>query len=370
MKKAPFSQLKDEVEQSLQGKVFDTLLSLFLVILLSPFVLSTASACSLEVPPPQEEKTPATTNNNSSQTQQRQPLNKPCDAEHIPPDNYQWMQEFHETISNSVFQSAMWFDSFFLDENSEQETPKVTARIRVGWEPKSRDWGEFDTRFRIKVKLPHFKNKADLILSDEDDADQSLLPLEKNDINTDNDDNNFAAAVRYTHNKSTDKLLESRIGISGGDIFLKVKHKRRYNWQDRHSFKAEPSIYYFLDDGLGAKLLFEYDYQAKQQTQYRVNYSVRVSQSFSGLRWKHGFYRLKQLQQNAASITALQVQGERNGERGFIIDKYTLSYRYRFNALKTWLFFEVEPFLEWPEEENYTTTPGIAFRIEGFFSKG
>ena len=68
-------------------------------------------------------------------------------------------------------------------------------------------------------------------------------------------------------------------------------------------------------------------------------------------------------------MIGLKVEGERNGDAGFFIDKYTLSYRYRFNAFQKWLFFEVEPFVEWPEEENYSATPGIAFRIEGFFSK-
>jgi hypothetical protein len=31
------------------------------------------------------------------------------------------------------------------------------------------------------------------------------------------------------------------------------------------------------------------------------------------------------------------------------------------------LFFEIEPFVEWPEKEDYSTTPGIALRVEGFF---
>ncbi|GLX78452.1 hypothetical protein tinsulaeT_17920 [Thalassotalea insulae] len=297
-------------------------------------------------------------------------LQNPCHSPHTEVDDYHWMEQLHQTVSDSVFQSAMWFDNFFLDENSEQESPKVTAKIRFGWEPKARDWSEFDTRFRVKVKLPHFKDRVDIILSDDDDINQSQLPLETVNSRPDDEDEHFAAAVRYTHNRSDTKLLESRIGISGGDIFVKTKHKRRFNWHDINSIKIEPSVYYFLDDGLGAKLLLEYDYQATQRTQYRINYSVRVSESFSGLRWKHGFYKLTQLQQNAATITAFQVEGERNGKRGFIIDKYTLSYRYRFNALKSWLFFEVEPFLEWPEKQHYSTTPGIALRVEGFFSKG
>lgn len=281
-----------------------------------------------------------------------------------------WMEKLHSTVSNSVYQSAVWFDNFFIDENTEQESPKTTARIRLGWEPKARDWGEFDTRFRVKVKLPHLKDKVDLILSDDDDLDQSYLPLESVNAKPSNDNDHFSAAVRITHSKSSSRRFESRLGISGGDIFVRAKHERRINWQNNHSFKIEPSVYYFLDDGLGAKLLMEYDYQIDPTSQLRVNYSIRGSKSFSGIRWKHGFYRLKQLNTNAASIMALQVQGERNGENGFLIEKYTLSYRYRFSAIRDWLYFEVEPFLEWPETENYSTTPGIALRVEGYFSKG
>ena len=131
----------------------------------------------------------------------------------------------------------------------------------------------------------------------------------------------------------------------------------------------EPSIYYFLQDGWGSKLLLEYDYKLSSKSQLRINYSTRVSQSFSGIRWKHGLYKLNQIDNTTASLLGLQVEGERNGDRGFIVDKYTLSYRYRFNAYKEWLYFEVEPFVEWLEEDNYHTIPGIALRVEGFFYK-
>ncbi|MDG1753243.1 MAG: hypothetical protein P8I03_16545 [Thalassotalea sp.] len=285
-------------------------------------------------------------------------------------EDYLWMQNLHESISNSVYQSAIWFDQFFLDENTEQSAPRTNARIRIGWEPKARDWSEIDTRFRIKVKLPHFKDKIDLILSDDDDLDQSNLPLDSARVRQESNEESFAAAVRFTHRKEKNRLLESRLGISGGDIFVKARHKRRYTWDNTHSFRLEPSLYYFLDDGLGAKLLLEYDYQLNKNSQLRINYSVRGSEAFSGIRWKHGFYKLTQLEQNAATILGLKVEGERNGEKGFVIDNYTLSYRYRFNALKSWLYFEVEPFLEWSEEENYKTTPGIALRVEGYFYKG
>jgi hypothetical protein len=284
-------------------------------------------------------------------------------------NNDHWTQGIHDTVSNSVYQSASWFDSFFTEEGAIQESPTTSAKIRLGWIPKARDLGEIETRFRIRVKLPHFKNKMSLILSDEDDVKQSQLPLEGINTRPQTNDDSFAAAIRYVQKKNNDRLTDYRVGISGGDIFTKARHKRRFDLSDSQNFKVEPSLYYYLDDGLGSRLLLEYNLQHNETSQYRVNYSIRGSEAFSGIRWKHGFYELKQLDQHSASIIGIQVEGERNGDRGFIIDNYTLSYRYRFNAIRDWIFFELEPFLEWPEDENYTTTPGIALRIEGFFNK-
>jgi len=281
-----------------------------------------------------------------------------------------WMQGLHETVSDSVYQSAQWFDSFFIANDSEQQNPATTAKIRLAWLPKSRDWSEVKPRFRLRVKLPHFQDRVSIVLSDDIDEELHNLPLES--INTDatSRDEKLSLALNYTRDKSKDRLMNYRLGIASGDIFARAKHKRRLNINDKQGLLFEPSIFYYLDDGLGAKLLLEYDYQLSQQSQFRLNYTIRGSASFSGIRWKHGLYKLKQINATTASVISLQVEGERNGERGFIIDKYTLGYRYRFNAVRDWLFFEIEPFLEFPEEENYTTTPGIALRIEGFFNKG
>ncbi len=282
--------------------------------------------------------------------------------------NTPWINAFHDTISDSVYQSAAWFDDFFIDEANTKKNPKINAKMKLEWRPRSRDWAEIKARFKVKVKLPHFKNKMDIILSDDDESEQNNLPLETTHIQP--EEEKFSASLRYMHESETGKYTDTRIGISGGDIFIRSRHKRYINWNQNSAFKIEPSIFYFLDEGLGARLLLEYNFQQDSHTQYRINYSIKGSESFSGIRWKHGVYKLKHLNDKTASIISLQVEGERNGERGFIVDNYTIGYRYRFNAYKKWLFFEVEPFLEWPEVENYSTTPGIAFRVEGYFYKG
>ena len=273
---------------------------------------------------------------NSAQAYTSEEVKKPTEQE----DDH-WMQGLHETVSNSVYQSAQWFDSFFIANDSEQQSPTTTAKIRFAWLPKSRDWSELNN-----------------------------LPLESARTRSTSEEEKFSLALNYTQDKRDDRLMNYRLGISGGDIFVRAKHKRRFEINAKQSFLFEPSLFYYLDDGAGAKLLLEYDYQLSRKSLFRMNYSIRGSAAFSGIRWKHGFYKLHQINETTASVFSLQAEGERNGERGFVIDKYTLSYRYRFNALTDWLFFEVEPFLEFPEQENYRTTPGIALRVEGFFHKG
>jgi len=281
-----------------------------------------------------------------------------------------WMQGLHETVADSVYQSAQWFDSFFIANDSEQQNPKTTAKISFAWLPKSRDWSEIKPRFRLRVKLPHFQDRVSVVLSDETDDELNNLPLESVNTNSSTEEEKFSLALNYTRDKKNDRLMNYRVGISGGDIFARAKHQRRLTINPKQGFLVEPSMYYYLNDGFGAKLLLEYDYQLSSKSLFRLNYSIRGSAAFSGIRWKHGFYKLDQINHTTASVLSLQAEGERNGARGFVIDKYTLSYRYRFNALRDWLFFEIEPFVEFPEQENYNTTPGIALRIEGFFHKG
>lgn len=280
-----------------------------------------------------------------------------------------WVEGIHATISESVYQSAIWFDGFFTQDHIEQEEPKANVRIRLGWEPQEGDIQQFDSRFRISLKLPHLKNKLDLILSDEEADSVTELPLESVKTKTELEEDDFSAAVRFVHRRDSNEVTETRLGISGGDIFLKARYLRRFVWNESHGFKLEPSVFYVLQDGVGSRLLLEYEYQLSQTSQFRINYSIRGSESFSGIKWKHGLYYLQQFSSKKAGALGLVVEGEKNSDHSFITDRYTLNYRYRFNASKKWLFFEIEPFLEFPEKDNYEVSPGIALRVEGYFYK-
>ena len=59
-----------------------------------------------------------------------------------------------------------------------------------------------------------------------------------------------------------------------------------------------------------------------------------------------------------------------NGKDAFNgLRSYTLSYRYREQFLHSWLYYEIEPFLEYRELRQYNDEVGIALRFIGYYGQ-
>jgi len=279
-----------------------------------------------------------------------------------------WLFGFHDAISDSVYGTALWFDSFFASDEIDGTRTESSLRIRVGWEPRARDLDVFTQKFRLRLKLPNLEQKVDFIFSDELDDNESNNDYEGGNLTSKGGDS-LTAAIRLINISKPNRFLDSRIGISSGDLFAKVRLKFLTDFSEKHIFEFQPSIYYYLKDGFGQGLVSEYNYNYSRNKQFRTNLTVRFSHAFDGYKWKQENYFLRQIDRRQASAIGFVIHGENNAQRGFVADNYKLSYLYRANAYRKWLFFEIEPFLEWPEEDNYSTTPGIALRVEGYFNQ-
>ncbi|TRX55096.1 hypothetical protein [Thalassomonas sp. M1454] len=280
-----------------------------------------------------------------------------------------WLFGFHGAISDSVHGTAAWFDSFFATQEVDGSKPQTSARIRLGFEPRARDFDVFTQKFRLRVRLPNLSKKVDLIFSDEAEDDKKENQVDQGrDITNDKEDS-FTAAIRLINVDKLTEFIDTRIGISGGDLFTKARIKYTSDFSDIHEFEFQPSIYYYLDDGFGQRLFVEYDYNFAPKKQYRMNYSMTFSERYEGHRWRNTYSYLHQIDRFRATALSVSINGEDNGDRGFVVDNYAVSFRYRVNAYRKWLYFEVEPFMEWPEEFDYKITPGIALRVEGYFTR-
>jgi len=279
---------------------------------------------------------------------------------------YPWLDTMHQSIASSVNTSALWFDDFFaLDEFKHGEEAYGEARIRLGWEPRSRSVNEFETRFKVRVKLPNLKNRVDLVLSDYDD-DGPDNDIQGSGVDDFVEQNRFSLALRWR--RSPESGLSHRIGLGRRlQAFAKSRYRNSHLLTDKTTLRWETSAYMYSDDGLGADFFWQLGYNASDRSIFRWNNHFYFRDRTSDWLWQHSLQKLTQFDEKNALIAGIYIEGL--SRPNYRLEEYLVSLRWRKNALRTWLFYEVEPFILWRRDEQFTASYGIAMRVEGFFGK-
>ena len=284
--------------------------------------------------------------------------------ENEPQPDYPWLDDMHENIAQSVQDSAIWFDDFFfLNGVMHQETAQAEARIRLGWEPRTRSLNQFQNRFKVRVRLPNLKNRLDVVLSDYDDETElGNERLGQNDSFGDTDRLNLALQWRSRPNSG----FSHRIGIGRGfQTFVKSRYRNHYSLAADTLMRVEGSIYYYSDDGFGSHFSTKFDYSATAATLYRFDNNFYYRDRTEDWLWRHSWQSLHQFDEKTAIISGYYIEGL--SRPNYQLNEHYVSVRWRQNALRKWLFYELEPFILWRRDEHFAPSYGLALRVEGFF---
>jgi hypothetical protein len=278
--------------------------------------------------------------------------------------DYPWLDTMHKSIADSADSTALWFDDFFhLDEFENKDKASGEARIKLGWEPRSRNFNEFETRLKLRVKLPNLKNRVDLVLSDYDDErpDSSIIASGNEAFNN---QDRFSLALRWRAKPNSG--LSHRLGVGRRlQVFAKSRYRSLIDLSENSDLRWETSVYYYSRDGLGANFSWLVDYNLNPESLLRFNNSFYYRDRSNDWLWQHSWQNLKQLNDKSALISGFYVEGV--SQPNYRLEEYLVSVRWRKNALRDWLFYELEPFVLWRRDENFAASFGLAFRVEGFF---
>ncbi|MDF2178731.1 hypothetical protein P2G88_10770 [Aliiglaciecola sp. CAU 1673] len=284
-----------------------------------------------------------------------------------PTDN-QWLDTMQDNVSASIDATALWFDEFFAEEALPlDEKASGAGRIMLGWEPRSGHLNEFVTRFRLKVRLPNMKRQTDLVFSDYDEDEQitSVKAAQNQDIDN---RNRFSMALRWTEKRGEDFRVSHRIGLGRKlQPFVKSSLRKSLGVSDMNNINLEASVYFYSQDGFGSHWMAQYDHQFEDDSLFRFDNHFYFRDRENDWIWQHSFSHYRQWSEKTALIYGLYLQG--NSQPNYRIEEYLVSTRWRMNALRKWLFFEIEPFLLWRRDENFETSYGVALRVEGFFGQ-
>ncbi|AXR05242.1 hypothetical protein D0Y50_01955 [Salinimonas sediminis] len=275
-----------------------------------------------------------------------------------------WMDEWQHNLTQSMNYTAQQLDSYFAMKGSSRfEDARAQGRLSLGWEPRTRDISEVDLRFNIRVKLPALKDRVDLLLSDDEDYDESASikaarqPIERRRDNT-------TIALRYR--SSEDAKVSYRIGTGRrGQIYVKSRFADMAAYSSQLALFYDAEAYYYTRDRAGAEVGATVQYITQRDHVFRFNHRFYYRDRSEDWIWRHEGQYLQPLNQHAAMIYTLFTEG--GSQPDYRLNEVYISSKWRSNPTREWLFFEVEPFLIFLRDEDFKPSYGVAMRVEVYY---
>jgi hypothetical protein len=281
-----------------------------------------------------------------------------------------------ETIETSMDWTANWLDGHFAQNEVGKNKAKAWGHVTFAWEPREGEMANFPMKFKVRAKLPNLQNKMEIILSDNEQEDFNNLPYET--VRPEafkSSQRSLGAAVRFLHSSSENISYSSRLGTGDGTMYARsAAIFRKKLLEDKVTLNAETALEYYVSDGWGARVLLDTGYAFSMRNEVRFNIAYRELESYVSPTWRKGLYHIGAISEKQAFISGLTVSGEI--EPHYHADFYKASVRYRFNALRDWIYFEVEPFVEFIRDDpinapamnnEFVRDRGITFRFEAHY---
>lgn len=289
------------------------------------------------------------------------PVSEP---EYLDCTDQQWLDDAYCYLRFGVDSTAKTINSWFLHSENIDSLASTTGRLRFGWEPRSGRLNEFDTRFRIRAKLPGLKDRVELLLSDEEDSinQQDIKAAQNRQLNE-----NDSAVVALQFKRAIDDKMSYRIGFGrGSQLYTRARYNDDIILSNDTKFFYSAEANYYSGDKFG----FEID--GTLSSQLSANTAVELSNSFQyrdnrqNWYWRHGVRYLVMGKNDSSYLFSATIDGQ--SEPSYRKESMLLSARYKRKILREWLFIEIEPFMLWLREEDFRTSYGLAVRAEVHFS--
>lgn len=279
-------------------------------------------------------------------------------------ENSSWFDRSHSSLLLRTQKAAVWFDNFFGDSHREEDPASMRTRFTLGWKGSQHNDNDSYARVRVKVRLPNLKERFYLELGNED-SDLPSLPLESQYLQDTQDDlgDEYNAVLSWLKRTTASEKVSVRGGArSGSNIYLLGRYQRYHNLTGKVKLRITPEIFIDSGYGSGSRLLAEFHYLSGASGLIGLSVRGQLAGRSEGLEWHSGLSYTHRLAATEAVVWGFYLQGKTAGDEH--VDNYLHSVRLRKQFLRPYLFYEVEPFMNWPAEDGYRTDHGIILNLQ------
>ncbi len=258
-----------------------------------------------------------------------------------------------------------WFTELFEDGPFDPAYIQSCARVRSTM-LYDHQKGTFDpsVSFSISLALPRFTDRLNLIIQNTEES------TENRDFN-----NDVRNSIGLSYRMPTEQYVHTSLfaGVySLDDPYGKVRLWYPYELGTWQNIVYE-DIKYSWVNGFEEETGMLFDRIIDETTLFRVQLGLRNSQYIDDTTRKGDFYfagvsLAQKFGDGSAYKTGVSTLGSYRPE--ITTDKYAVYTIYKQNIWKEWVYFEVEPRVEWEERYDFHPNYLILFSLEFYIGKG
>lgn len=252
-----------------------------------------------------------------------------------------WVDSSHRFATDRTMALTRWVDGFFGDVDADAEIAESRLRLKI-----TTDWDErlgTETRMSLggKVNLPRLADRVDLVFRG-DDPDE-LVPGDEDDPSQ----SQVGLQVLLDESANGNHRTDFTVGLSGAGPKPGVKYRYKTLWGPNTSFRFSQRAQYDFDDGAFATTKLDIDHALSRRSLIRTQNRVLYGEKSDGMEWSSNLGVVRQwavengFERAAYLYAGVKGQTEPDSYR----ENYQVGLRLRAQAIREFLFFELEPTL-------------------------
>jgi len=282
-----------------------------------------------------------------------------------------WVDRYHAYIENDLFGTVAWFDRFFEDDlRKDLGPPRSSLRWTNDFRWDQENKFKYRTRVRASIRLPHLMRKWRLVITGENKGDPTAIRPEdpgNPGLDVASQGRRASTELVYDLHQSRNTIVDLGAGVRvklSPTAYVRARflHTRELAYSVIGRLAATP--FWDTKDGFGESNQIDFERQLAPATLMRWSNSATITEESNGWNWGTELSVLQRLSPNSAITFAANASGPTRPST--VVQNYRAYTRYRRYFLRYWLFFELEPDINWPRQEGggRKTVLGGTVRLE------
>ena len=270
-----------------------------------------------------------------------------------------WLEDGKDYASRKANEMTQWVDNFFGNDERDLEQAESRLRLRTIYNWDERLDNEVKFRLGGKVSLPQISKRLDLVFRGED----------MDDFGDDGVEDPSEDRIGLQYQVGPKDIRKHRFDLTVGFGSSGPKPGVKYVYQDAFAedlnFRFTQRFTYDLGEGGYGSSRFVLDKALRERELVRAYTRFLYGEKTEGTEWSSSLSYARGWQGDSGRVGAtwLYVGADGQTEPYDFVKNYKVGARFRRQAYRDWLFWEIEPSYNWRVDEPYFDREG-AWRIE------